>query len=236
MSNSFFQFKQFLVNQDKTAMKVSTDACIQGAWTPVKNEAGNVLDIGTGTGLLSLMLAQRYSNIKIDAIDIDERAAEQAKANIKVSPWKDRIEVLHGDIRNMELKKHYDLIICNPPFFHNDLLGDKHQRNVARHSITLTPWQLLEIIAKYLKSDGYASVMFPATEHIAWEKALAEINWHITHRLSIRPTVDMKPNRVVSLCSPQQILEIQDAELVIYDNNKYTTQFMNLLSPFYLKL
>src|SRR5205085_2984467 len=123
-SNSYFQFKQFRVQQEATAMKVSTDACIQGAWTPIEPFVKNVLDIGTGTGLLSLMVAQRNNHILIDAIELDENAAQQATENIHASPWGDRINIVNGDIRNYTFNRQYDLIICNPPFFQNSLLGD----------------------------------------------------------------------------------------------------------------
>eukprot|EP01136_Pigoraptor_vietnamica_P012822 Opistho-1_new@53158 len=117
MSNHYFQFKQFTIHQDKCAMKVSTDACIQGAWTPIANDVVHVLDIGTGTGLLSLMLAQRNSNIHIDAIELDADAARQAQENISASPWADRVDVMQGDVTAYQFAKQYDMVICNPPFF-----------------------------------------------------------------------------------------------------------------------
>ena len=109
-------------------MKVSTDACIQGAWTPVTDNVKHVLDIGTGTGLLSLMLAQRYSNITIDAIEIDADACGQAKENIAASPWADRIKLTEIDINDYAPAQRYDMIICNPPFFLNTLLGSAPSR------------------------------------------------------------------------------------------------------------
>src|SRR5262245_25570320 len=123
MSNTFFQFKQFRIEQDKCAMKVSTDACIQGAWTPIEENVRNVLDIGTGTGLLSLMLAQRKPGIRIEAIEIEEQAYKQAAENVAYSPWAEQIHVIPGDVRNDSLNRKFDLIVCNPPFFQNSLLG-----------------------------------------------------------------------------------------------------------------
>lgn len=106
MSNSWFQFKRFTIHQDRCAMKVSTDACIQGAWTPLKQGVKRILDIGCGTGLLTLMLAQRTESAIIDAIELDEDAALQAKENVQKSPWKDRIKVIQADVR--------DYFSCNP--------------------------------------------------------------------------------------------------------------------------
>lgn len=133
MSNSYFQFKQFRVEQDRCAMKVTTDACIQGAWTPVLPSVKNVLDVGTGTGILALMLAQKNSEITVDAIEVDKDAAGQARANVAGSPWRERINILEGDVRNYPFDKRYDLIITNPPFFSNSLLGDDVNKNLARH-------------------------------------------------------------------------------------------------------
>src|SRR5688500_11779251 len=129
MANQYFQFKQFSIQQDRCAMKVSTDACIQGAWTPIADNVKDVLDIGAGTGLLSLMLAQRNYDIRIDAVELDVEAAQQAKENVASSPWKDRVEVIQADVTQHSFTKLYDMVICNPPFFNNSLLGDTDTRN-----------------------------------------------------------------------------------------------------------
>ncbi|MGN6568280.1 MAG: tRNA1(Val) (adenine(37)-N6)-methyltransferase, partial [Flavipsychrobacter sp.] len=143
MSNQYFQFKQFRIEQDKCAMKVSTDACIQGAWTPIHDHVRHVLDIGTGTGLLSLMLAQRDPRMHIDAVELDEQAATQAKENIVSSPFSERIDIIHGDAKEYQANQQYDLIICNPPFFQNSLLGDNSKRNTARHTLSFSYEDLL---------------------------------------------------------------------------------------------
>src|SRR2546421_11557996 len=119
MSNSFFQFKQFRIDQDRCAMKVTTDACILSAWAPIP-PAGNFLDIGTGTGLLALMMAQRSAGI-IDAIELHEESFLRAKENVEASRWRDRIHIIHSDAKLFRPNKKYDFIICNPPFFQNQL-------------------------------------------------------------------------------------------------------------------
>src|SRR5437763_1278410 len=115
MSQSYFQFKQFTIHQDHCAMKVSTSACIQGAWTPIPDNAGSALDVGTGTGLLSLMLAQRAPQLSIDSIEIDAIAAAQANENVHQSPFADHIHLMQCDAKEYNPEKKYDLIICNPP-------------------------------------------------------------------------------------------------------------------------
>jgi tRNA1Val (adenine37-N6)-methyltransferase len=235
MSNDYFQFKQFLVKQGGAAMKVSTDACIQGAWTPIKPGVKTVLDIGTGTGLLSLMLAQRSNDIDIEAIEIDKNAAEQAAENIDASPWSDRISIIHGDVKTVMPGKRYDLIICNPPFFQNSLLGDTEERNIARHTLSLSYRDLLEVVKQHLEPSGYASVLLPVSENEIWESMLAAEGMKVFRRLLVKPRKDMQPNRVISLCSYKAEMQ-QPSELVIYDESGYTPEFRELLAPFYLKL
>lgn len=237
MSNSYFQFKQFTIHQDQCAMKVSTDACIQGAWTPVTSSVKTVLDIGTGTGLLSLMLAQRSEKAVIDAIELEPSAATQAKENFSASPWSNRINVLVGDVCDMSFRKKYDLVICNPPFFNNSLLGDKEERNKARHTLSLSFDDLFHVISNNLGEDGYASILLPVAEHMLWKQIVEKNNWTIFHRLNIIPRVGLPANRVVSLCSAKATRSELFEDLIIRDStNSYTPEFINLMQPFYLKL
>jgi tRNA1Val (adenine37-N6)-methyltransferase len=237
MANQYFQFKQFTIQQDRCAMKVSTDACIQGAWTPIANNVKDILDIGTGTGLLSLMLAQRVSEINIDAIELDIDAAKQAKENVAAAPWNNRIQVWQGDVTTHPFTKQYDTVICNPPFFNNSLLGDTDSRNIARHTLSLSYTDLLTVLNKVLKPEGYASILLPVAEHAEWEMLLVKNNWHIYHRLIIQPKESSVPNRVMSLCSRNKAEETIEENLVIYaGQNEYTPEATELLKPFYLKL
>lgn len=237
MSNHYFQFKQFTIHQDKCAMKVSTDACIQGAWTPIAGSVVDVLDIGAGTGLLSLMLAQRNSNIQIDAIELDTDAAAQASENINASPWADRINVIAADVTTHPFTKQYDMVICNPPFFNNSLLGDDEQRNSVRHTISLTYNALFSVLQKVLKSTGYAAILLPTAEHEVWQQLLTKNGWSITKLLEVHPKETGGYNRVVSLCCKEQTIATEVAKLQIYKTGGgYTDNFMQLLQPFYLKL
>ena len=137
MANTYFQFRQFIIHQDRCAMKVTTDACLFGAWVAnqIKNtgsEFSTALDIGTGTGLLSLMVSQK-NDLKIDTIEIEDDAFEQLKENIADSPWKDRINLFHNDVRNFIFNQQYDVIFSNPPFYENELKSDDAKRNLALH-------------------------------------------------------------------------------------------------------
>jgi len=154
MANSYFQFKQFTIHQDRSTLKVSTDSCIFGAWVAktcpecfplpplepalsLPKGVGGVLDIGAGTGLLMLMLAQQWSGA-IDGIEIDKDTSEQAMENIQASPWGDRLQVSHGDILSATLPAAYDLIISNPPFYEGDLTSPARHKNLAKHDAGLT--------------------------------------------------------------------------------------------------
>lgn len=237
MSNQYFQFKQFSINQDRCAMKVSTDACIQGAWTPIADNVTQVLDIGTGTGLLSLMLAQRNNDIQIDAIELDADAAAQASENINASPWADMINIIHGDVTQHAFIKQYDMVICNPPFFNNSLLGDDAPRNNVRHTISLSYEALLASLQAVLKPTGYAAILLPAAEHDVLQHLLLKNGWGITKLLQVHPKETGGYNRVVSLCSKVAPIETTVEKLQIYkQGGGYTEVFTQLLQPFYLKL
>ena len=157
MSNSNFCFKQFTINQESCAMKVGTDSVMLGAWANVPDVDGdkiNILDIGTGTGILSLMMAQRYENANIVAIDCDKDAIKQAKENFDNSQFADRITTSHCQIQDFQSLHLYDAIICNPPYFVNSLKCKDSSRTVARHTSTLTFAELMSNANRLLNTGG----------------------------------------------------------------------------------
>src|SRR5688500_4757987 len=167
MPNDYFRFKHFTIQQGMTAMKVTTDACLFGGWiaerfSVLQKETGkpDVLDLGTGTGLLSLMLAQKLE-AAIDAIEIHTAAAAQAKENVEASTWKEMITVIHADVREYSFNKQYDLVMSNPPFYENDLRSPVASVNQARHDTSLTFHDLLILVNHLLKQDGYFAVLIP---------------------------------------------------------------------------
>ena len=237
IGNTYFQFKQFRIDQELCAMKVTTDACVFGAWTPIHPHVKRVLDIGTGTGLLPLMLAQKNSDVHIDGIELVKDATRQAKANIANSPWRDRIEVMEGDVRNYPFPEKYDLIISNPPFFNNSLLGGNASRNAARHTHSLSYSDLLDVMEHHLQDDGYASILLPATETKIWNETAESRGWTTFHRLNIQHRPDAQIKRVISLVSKRITMEIIEETLIIQSaDNQYSDDFKRLLRPYYLNL
>lgn len=218
-------------------MKVSTDACIQGAWTPIPERAQRACDIGCGTALLSLMLAQRKSDLQIDAIELEAGAAAQAARNILDSPYADRIAVVNADVRQFVPTARYDLIICNPPFFENSLQSNNQARMQARHTDTLSYRDLAMFIAGNLAVEGFASVLLPATQEQSWLNAASEASLILRRRLNIQALPHKPCNRVIFVMSRREITEPQTESLLIYrEPGSYTESFKTLLSPFYLHL
>ena len=218
-------------------MKVSTDACIQGAWTPLAPAAKKVLDIGCGTGLLSLMIAQRQPDLMIDALEIDTSAVQQAAENVAASPWNNRIQVLHKDARTHFDPEPYDMIICNPPFFSGDLQAMNESRNRARHDVSLSQADLFNIISANLTAQGTACMMLPVAAHALWEALLTRQGWYIHQALAVRPSERKSVNRIISVAASFPCPVRHDEELMIYDSaGVYTEPFRELLKPYYLYL
>jgi tRNA1Val (adenine37-N6)-methyltransferase len=165
MASPFFRFKQFTVWHDRCAMKVGTDGVLLGAWCPIQIEnpsnTFNILDIGTGSGLIALMLAQRAPYARITAIDIDQKAVEQAQYNFSISPWKERLECHLSALQQVEGEELFDLIVSNPPYFQDSLKNPDNQRAMARHTDTLSYSELLAHSARLLKQQATLALVLP---------------------------------------------------------------------------
>ena len=237
MPNSYFQFKQFTIHQDRCAMKVTTDACLFGAWIAeeVKSQklkVKSVLDIGAGTGLLSLMLAQKNPEIKIDAIEIDKDAAEQANVNVRSSPWKEHINILQADVKEFSFEKEFDLIISNPPFYENEIRSATDSKNVAHHSENLTLKELLEIIKNNLSKTGSFFLLFPYKRNEEIKKLLKDHELNISKILFIRQSVKHDYFRIMlkGKLSDQENIETEFNEMSIWDDSQqYADEFKQLL-------
>ncbi|MBX2905631.1 MAG: methyltransferase [Taibaiella sp.] len=219
-------------------MKVTTDACIQGAWTTIEAKTVSILDIGAGTGLLSLMLAQRHPNAQIDAVEYDHEAARQAGENFEASPWKDRLHVVNTDIKDFHPQHQYDLIICNPPFFVNSLLSGSKSKDRARHDISLTQNELAEAVARLLSPEGRFSVLLPYVEYRLWQQHATTAGLIETGCLYVKHTPITEVKRVVGIFQKGKSDLVSTPEtLVIKDSDgNYSPQFCELLSGFYLAL
>ncbi|QEC69695.1 methyltransferase [Panacibacter ginsenosidivorans] len=241
MPNNYFQFKQFTVQQEHCALKVCTDACLFGAWVAKKirnskSAVQNILDIGTGTGLLSLMLAQQTDAI-IDAVEIDESAAMQARQNFKTSPWKERLSVYNNSIQEFAETKNqpYELIISNPPFFENDLRGDNIRRNIALHSSELSLDELLSAIDTYLKDNGSFAVLLPYHRTAYFEK-LAGLKYFLQEKILVKQTPKHNYFRSMLLFGSTKV-ETKESEIIIREEDQqYSSAFTELLKDYYLYL
>ena len=250
MPNTFFRFRQFTVHQDQTAMKVCTDACLFGAWT-TESQSGErerraekpgaenknihrTLDIGTGTGLLSLMVAQKATSV-IDAVEVDELACAQASSNFFNSPWRDRLRVHHTPVQEYEPGYRYDLIISNPPFYERDLRSPDEKRNVALHGTRLGFDELLSSVKRLLEKDGIAAFLIPYEREKAFEDALSKFGFFVAKKTLVRQSEKHNFFRVMYEVSKTFRGIVLLEELAIKDaRNVYTAEFSRLLADYYL--
>ena len=236
MSNSFFQFKQFRIEQVKCAMKVCTDSCIFGAWISVPHSTKQILDIGTGTGLLSLMLAQK-STANITAIEIDKDAYAQAKFNFENSKWKESISIILGDLRTYSFDKKFDFIICNPPFFKDKIVSYTTAEQIAKHSTHLQIEELFFAIDKLLQQDGKCALLFPYFRKEEIEKIAAQYHLQLEKTLYLKQTPNHDFFRYIALFSKDKVERIEHQSFSIKDKqDSYSEEIKNLLQPYYLNL
>ncbi|ROT07003.1 methyltransferase domain-containing protein [Muribaculaceae bacterium Isolate-104 (HZI)] len=230
-----FRFKQFEVRDGVGAMKVGTDAVILGAWTPVEG-IQRALDIGTGTGILSLMLAQRGVG-SVTGVEIDKAAADEAALNISRSRWCESIKIVCGDVMEIDLSRFKpQLIICNPPFFADALKGPDEARNLARHEASLGFESLIRLSARYLDDDGLLAFISPADRESDIVFAMSIARMHIAKKTYIKTTHAKSPKRILWLSGKKNIAT-ETTTLIIHGNDSgYTDEYISLTSPFYLHL
>lgn len=246
MANTFFRFKQFTVHQDDCAMKVCTDACVFGGWTAEQLKASStpvqhLLDIGAGTGLLSLMVAQAMdAGATIDAVEIDDAAARQAEENFRWSPWQQQLTLHHQAIQTFEPANNrlYDFIFTNPPFFENDLPSKNDKRNLALHSAALTLQELLTKVDALLQPDGKLAVLLP------YQRGRQFISLAETFGLFPQASASLKQTSLHSHFRIMLLLgrtrpetAICSQSVAIKDNaGNYTGRVVELLQDYYLYL
>jgi len=215
-------------------MKVCTDSCILGAWS-VKHSDGakKILDIGAGTGLLSLMLAQKSESL-IDSIELDPDSASQALENITASSWSGRIRLLEGNVLHYPLPADYDFIISNPPFFESDLRSPLEKKNKAKHNETLTLDELIVFIRNHLNITGTFSVLLPYHRGDYFEKLATTNGFFLSEKLNVRQTPMHQAFRSICLFSFKKPEKIDLKELIIKnEKGKYTREFKVLMDDYY---
>ncbi len=232
-----FKFKEFSVKQDKTAMKISTDAVLLGAWTKINKSINSILDIGAGTGVIALQMAQLYNAKTIVAIEIEINAYQQCVENFENSPWSDRLFCYHGSFQefSIEIEDKYDLIISNPPFYTANFLSENKKRNQARQTLSLSFEELLVGAKKLLSDNGFLSVIIPFSEENSFlEKAKIQGLFPIKIT-RVKGNINAKIKRSLILFTKLETNNCSKDELILeIQRNQRTVEYQRLVEPFYL--
>lgn len=237
MPNNWFRFKQFTIEQEHTAMKVGTDGVLLGAWTSVPEPGSRVLDVGCGTGLIALMIAQRTRNVKVDALEIDPASASQAKENFLNSPWKDRISCMHTSFQDYASRcnKLYDLIICNPPFFSSSSKTASKEKNLARHDNSLSLKDLIKGSVALIKKEGLISLILPLHKEAQALDLFEEYHLHCQRLTRVKPAPGKPAHRILLECSFIQGEQIEESLIIETETRHiYSDKFKALVDAFYL--
>jgi tRNA1Val (adenine37-N6)-methyltransferase len=216
-------------------MKVGTDGVLLGAWANIEG-CESILDVGTGTGIIALMLAQRSAAI-IDALEIDEVAANQARENVEQSPWSDRVQVICDSFQEyLKSGKKYDLIVSNPPYFSNSLLAPDASRTIARHNQKLTTTELIIGATKLLSATGKLSIILPVREYENFRNIAAQYNLYENRQTLIIPSTGKPVKRVLSQYNfEKKILDQTTLVIEKYGRHRYSEEHIALTQEFYLK-
>lgn len=228
-----FTFKQFHIEQDQCAMKVGTDGVLLGSWA---NGGEHILDIGTGTGLLALMMAQRFEKSLIDAIEIEENAYQQAVQNVAKSVFKSKINIIHSSLQNFAKSNinQYDSIICNPPYFVNSLKNNKKSKTIARHNDTLPFNELISLAYKLLKTEGTLSLVLPVNIFPLIETEAVIYGFFLNRKISIKTTEKKQPKRVLAEYKKEPTQIETSTEYLLNQNGEKSIWYQQLTNIFYI--
>lgn len=231
-----FQFKQFAVAQEHCSMKVGTDGIILGAWANI-DQVESVLDIGTGSGLIALMLAQR-STARVHAVEVDELAWKQASENFNNAPWRDRLEAFHTPVQDYarSYRGAYDLIVSNPPFFSGGVFSSKEERANVRHTIKLPNGDLLSAARNLLEVDGKFCVILPVIEGLRFKEMAKNYGLYCNRLTEVFPKADKKANRLLMQFEKTQKELVEDQFVIWADEGQYSERQIALTKEFYLHL
>lgn len=228
-----FRFKQFTIEQSRAPMKVGTDGVLLGAWAGT-TAPKRILDIGTGTGLIALMLAQRFPEAAITAIEPNRDAHSDARLNFEKSPFAERLSLMHTNLEDFQSENAFDLIVSNPPFFINSLVSDDRGKTEARHSHSLGPIGLTNATAM-LSEQGKMSVIYPVESYQNFYKTMKSLGFHAVRKTEVKPTPDKAFHRVLGEFGRDDSNTIEN-KLVIekYGRHKYSEEYVELTKNFYL--
>ena len=230
-----FRFKQFAVLNDRTAMKVGTDGVLLGAWCPVEG-AQRALDVGTGCGVIALMVAQRNSEAHIDGIDIDPGAIEEATLNFAASPWSERLTAMMTDFNHMTGTGRYDLIVSNPPYFTDSLLPPDAARTMARHTASLSYRQLIEGAAQRLTDDGMLALISPTDAEGAIIEAATFASLPVKTITRVVPVEGAAAKRTLWQLSRREMPYREATLTIAHRDGTFTSEYIALTKDFYLKM
>lgn len=235
MARKPFQFKQFTIYQDQTAMKVGTDGVLLGAFVQ-KNNPKRILDVGTGTGLIALMMAQKFELAIIDAIEIENAAFEQAKENIENSKWRNRINIFLNDFKLFNSNYKYDIVVSNPPFYNSTFKELEQNRATARHTTQLSFEKLISKAAKLLKPNGSFFVVLPYYEKVAFINLAEKSQFFPSKIVHVKGNENSNIKR--SLIEFTFECKTPEKNILTIENsrNNYTQDYIDLTKDFYLKM
>jgi len=229
-----FRFKQFTVDHNLSSMKVGVDAVLLGAWAKVE-KARNILDVGTGSGLIALMMAQKNTEAEIHAIDIEENAFKQAEINFSNSAWKQRFSLYLDDFNTWQTNTKFDVIISNPPFFSQSLKSEIEGRNLARHNDALPLHNLLQKAKILLNDRGSLFMVYPAEALDEIKKEIKICALYLKSITLVKPIISKPPKRVLVEITNEVIIEVTQNELCIHSTpEEFTKEYVELTKDFYI--
>lgn len=235
MSNNYFKFKKFTINQERCAMKVGTDGCLLGSWFDCSSSQ-RILDIGTGSGLIAIMAAQRC-NALVTGIEIDNEAATQAVENVNNSPWKNRIRIVKADLQDYSTAELFDTIVSNPPYFINSLKCDSASRTLARHSDSLTSEVFFGKASDLITPEGKISIVIPCDLEHEWCNSAKSKGFTPSRITYIKTTPKKSPKRVLIEFTKDNTIKCTTSTIVLESEpGIYSKEAKDILRDFYLKI